>query len=310
MLQLVFSSRSQMSPQISDVSNGVGAGRRAVRVALTSLGLLLALVAAPARGGQVASPPPAPAGQTAAPALSREQIREFLLTANIIKAKDTVKGVTRPLRMTLSDGTLTHDAAFSTVDEHKNIERFEGGRAELDFVDSYKFSLAAYKVAELVGLDHMMPVHVEREWRGKKGALAWWVDAKMDEGERLKSKVTIPNPAAWNQQMYRMRVFMQLVADTDRNVGNLLIDADWKLWMIDFTRAFRRNKSVLSDKDLKKCDRELLAKLRTLTAEQVAAATKPYLTNAEVVPLLSRRDQIVKLFDALAARNGEAQVLY
>jgi hypothetical protein len=132
----------------------------------------------------------------------------------------------------------------------------------------------------------------------------------MDEGERLKSKVPVPNPAAWNEQMYRMRVFMQLVADTDRNVGNLLIDEDWKLWMIDFTRAFRRNKSVLSDKDLKKCDRELLAKLRTLTAEQVAAATKPYLTNAEVVPLMARRDQIVKLFDALAARSGEAQVLY
>jgi hypothetical protein len=80
--------------------------------------------------------------------------------------------------------------------------------------------------------------------------------------------------------------------------------------MIDFTRAFRRTKSVLSDKDLKKCDRELLAKLRALTPEQVAAATKPYLTKAEIVPLLARRDQIVKLFDALAARNGEAQVLY
>jgi hypothetical protein len=214
------------------------------------------------------------------------------------------------MRVTLSDGTLTHDAAFSTVDEHKNVERFEGGRVELDFVDSYKFSLAAYKIAELVGLDDMMPVHVEREWRGQKGALAWWVDAKMDEGERLKNKVPVPNPAAWNEQMYRMRVFMQLVADTDRNVGNLLIDADWKLWMIDFTRAFRRTKSVLSDKDLKKCDRELLAKLRALTVEQVAAATRPYLTKAEIVPLMARRDQIVKLFDALAARNGEAQVLY
>jgi hypothetical protein len=300
-----------MPQQISDLSSRDRKRGRPGHVAFTTLALLLALLAAPAIGGQAAAPPaPAPAGQTAAPVLSREQIREFLKTAKIIKGKDTVKGVTRPMRVTLSDGTLTHDAAFSTVDEHKNVERFEGGRAELDFVDSYKFTLAAYKVAELVGLDHMMPVHVEREWRGQKGALAWWVEAKMDEGERLKSKVPVPNPAAWNEQMYRMRVFMQLVADTDRNVGNILIDADWKLWMIDFTRAFRRNKSVLSDKDLKKCDRELLAKLRALTAEQVAAATNPYLTNAEIVPLLSRRDQIVKLFDALAARNGEAQVLY
>jgi hypothetical protein len=281
------------------------------RIALATLGLLLALFTAAARGEQGAAPlPAASAAPTAAPALSRDQIRQFLETAPIIKGKDTVKGVTRPMRVTLSDGTLTHDAAFSTVDEHKNIERFEGGRVELDFVDSYKFTLAAYKVAELVGLDHMMPVHVEREWRGRKGALAWWVDAKMDEGERLRSKVQVPNPAAWNEQMDRMRVFMQLVADTDRNVGNILIDADWKVWLIDFTRAFRRNKSLLSDKDLKKCDRELLARLRALTAEQVAAATKPYLTDAEIGPLLARRDHIVKLFDALAARNGEAQVLY
>jgi hypothetical protein len=300
-----------MPQQITDVSRRGRRSARATRLALASLWLLLALPVAPASAGQAAeAPAPAPTAQTAAPALPREQIRQFLETAPIIKGKATVKGVTRPMRVTLSDGTLTHDAAFSTVDEHKNVERFEGGRVELDFVDSYKFSLAAYKIAELVGLDHMMPVHVEREWRGQKGALAWWVDAKMDEGERLKNKVPVPNPAAWNEQMYRMRVFMQLVADTDRNVGNLLIDADWKLWMIDFTRAFRRTKSVLSDKDLKKCDRELLAKLRALTAEQVAAATKPYLTNAEIVPLLARRDQIVKLFDALAARNGEAQVLY
>jgi hypothetical protein len=300
-----------MPQEITDVSRR-RRSRRAPRLALACLSLLLALRADPASGGQTAAAPPptASTGQILAPALSREQIRQFLETAPIIKGKNTVKGVTRPMRVTLSDGTLTHDAAFSTVDEHKNIERFEGGRVELDFVDSYKFSLAAYKIAELVGLDHMMPVHVEREWRGQKGALAWWVDAKMDEGERLKNKVPVPNPAAWNEQMYRMRVFMQLVADTDRNVGNLLIDADWKLWMIDFTRAFRRTKSLLSDKDLKKCDRELLAKLRALTAEQVAAATKPYLTNAEIVPLLARRDQIVKLFDALAARSGEAQVLY
>jgi hypothetical protein len=299
-----------MPQQITDVSRRGRRSARATRLALASLWLLLPLRAAPASAGQAAEAPAPSTAQTAAPALPREQIRQFLETAPIIKGRATVKGVTRPMRVTLSDGTLTHDAAFSTVDEHKNVERFEGGRVELDFVDSYKFSLAAYKIAELVGLDDMMPVHVEREWRGQKGALAWWVDAKMDEGERLKNKVPVPNPAAWNEQMYRMRVFMQLVADTDRNVGNLLIDADWKLWMIDFTRAFRRTKSVLSDKDLKKCDRELLAKLRALTVEQVAAATRPYLTKAEIVPLMARRDQIVKLFDALAARNGEAQVLY
>ncbi len=249
--------------------------------------------------------------QTVAPSLTREQMAEFLATATILKGKDTPRGVTRPVRVTLSDGTLTHDALFSTVDERKAVERFAGGRVELDFVDSYKYTLAAYNIAELLDLDEMMPVHVEREWRGKKGALAWWVDdVMMEEGERLKKKVPVPNPKAWNQQMYRMRVFTQLVADTDRNVGNILIDANWKLWMIDFTRAFRRNKTLPSAGDLTQCDRGLLERLRSLTAEQVAATTRPYLTGAEIEPLMARRDQIVRLFEKLIAEKGEADVLY
>ncbi len=237
-------------------------------------------------------------------------MRDFLATAKILKGKQTPRGVTAPSRVTLSDGTLTHDAAFSSVDEHRSIERLASGKVEFDFVDSYKYTLAAYRVAELVGLVHMMPVHVERVWRGDKGALSWWIDAVMDEGERLKNKVQAPRPEEWNQQMYRMRVFAQLVADSDRNVGNVLIDAEWKAWMIDFTRAFRRSKTVLASADLTKCDRGLLEKIRLLTADRVAAATKPYLGPIEIDALMARRDQIVSIFEKLIAEKGESQVLY
>ena len=272
------------------------------QVALCVLVLRLAVAAVPASAGQAATQPST---------LSRAEAAQFLATAKIIKGKDISKGVTRPSRLTLTDGTVTHDASFSTVDERKAIERFASGKTELDFVDTYRYSLAVYKLAELVGIVDMMPVHVEREWRGHKGALVWWVDDyMMDEGDCLKNKAEVPNPQAWNEQIYRMRVFTQLVADTDRNAGNVLIDKNWKLWMIDFTRAFRHNKNLLSDKDLKKCDRQLLDKLRALTAEQVTEATKPYLSAAEIAPLMSRRDLIVAFFDKLVAEKGEAQVLY
>jgi hypothetical protein len=249
-------------------------------------------------------------GQTMAETLTREQMRAFLASAKILKGKRTPRGVTAPSRVTLSDGTLTHDAAFSSVDEHRSIERFASGKVERDFVDSYKYTLAAYRVAELVGLDQMMPVHVEREWRGEKGALSWWIDAVMDEGDRFKNHVEPPHPQEWNQQMYRMLVFAQLVADSDRNLGNVLIDAQWKAWMIDFTRAFRRNRTVLAPAELTKCDRGLLEKIRLLTAEQVAAATKPYVGPPEIDALMARRDQIVGIFDKLIAEKGESQVLY
>ncbi len=271
---------------------------RASRLVLGCVLLLLVPASAPTNG------------QTTAVSLTREQMRDFLATAKILKGKQTPKGVTRPSRVTLSDGTLTHDAAFSSVDERRSIERFASGKVEMDFVDSYKSTLAAYGLAELVGLDHMMPVHVEREWRGDKGALSWWIDAVMDEGDRLKKKVQPPRPEEWNQQMYRMRVFAQLVADSDRNLGNVLIDAEWKAWMIDFTRAFRRSKAILAPADLTKCDRGLLEKLRALTAEQVAAATKPYVGPAEVDALMARRDQIVGIFDKLISEKGESHVLY
>ena len=37
---------------------------------------------------------------------------------------------------------------------------------ELNFVDSYKYNIAAYRLAELLGIDDMLPVYVERKWEG------------------------------------------------------------------------------------------------------------------------------------------------
>ena len=136
------------------------------------------------------------------------------------------KGVTRPTRLTLTGGTLTHDAVFSAVKETKAVMTFSSGRTELDFVDSYAHNIAAYRLAELIGLDAMIPMTVEREYEHERGSLVWWVDAKMDEGDRRTQKLSAPDREDWDRQMSRVRVFTQLIADTDRNTGNLLIDAD------------------------------------------------------------------------------------
>jgi hypothetical protein len=250
------------------------------------------------------------ATQPQAPQLAPREIREFLLTARIVKHKDVGKGVTRPIRLTLTNGTLTHDAVFSSVEETAPIMKYAGGRTEFDFVDSYRYNIAAYGVAELLGLDDMMPVTVEREWDHRKGSLTWWVDARMDERARLKQKVEPPDREDWNRQMYRMRVFAQLVADTDRNLGNVLIGPDWKLWMIDFTRAFRRSRTLLAPGDLQRCDRKVLARLRELTAQSVEAKTASSIGRAEIDALMARRDAIVAIFDKLIAERGEARVLF
>jgi hypothetical protein len=242
---------------------------------------------------------------------SAEQQAQFLRTARVVSKKAIPKGVTRPVRLTLTDGTRTHDAAFSVVDQRVAIQKFKDGRTEFDFVDSYKYSLAAFQLAGLLGIADMVPVTVERELNNQKGALSWWVDdVKWDEGERQTLKLQAPDPEAFNQQIYRMRVFAQLIADTDRNTGNILITSDWKLWMIDFTRAFRRAPTLLVPASMARCDRALLGRLRALTKDEVVETTKPFIGGAEVDALMARRDAILAHVDKLVADNGEAKILY
>jgi hypothetical protein len=126
--------------------------------------------------------------------LTKEQIKQFLQTAEIIKSAPLAKGVTHPWRLTLSKGTIAHDAACQPVDEHKAEMKLESGKVELGFVDSYKYNIAAYRLAELVGLDDLLPVYIERKWKGKTGSLSWWLPVKTDDAERIVKKLEPPNP--------------------------------------------------------------------------------------------------------------------
>ena len=101
----------------------------------------------------------------------------------------------------------------------------------------------------------MIPVTVERRWRGEKGSLTWWIDdVAMDESTRLSTGTAAPNYADWDEQLRRMHVFGQFIYDTDRNQGNILYGSDWKVWMIDFTRAFRVWDRLINPHVLVKCD--------------------------------------------------------
>jgi hypothetical protein len=241
---------------------------------------------------------------------SKEQIKHFLLTAKVVGSKQSGKGITQPWRLTLSDGTLTHDASFQPIDEHKSMVTMASGRTEMNFTDSYKYNVAAYALAELLGLDDMLPVYVERSWRGNAGSLSWWLPVKMDEEDRVKQKIQPPDADAWANQMYKIRVFDQLVYDADPNLTNVLIGADWTIWRVDFSRAFRTYKDLRNPGDLVRCDRQLFDKLKALDANQLAEKTKRYLTKDEVKAVMARRDKIVAQFQKLSSEKGEKEVFY
>jgi hypothetical protein len=243
------------------------------------------------------------------PTLSKEQITQFLLTAKVVKGEHTKKGITEPWRLTLTDGNVTHDASFQAIDEHKQSKQLASG-TEFNFVDSYKYNIAAYQLAELLGLDDLVPVYVERKWKGDTGSLSWWLPVKMDEVERHKQNLTPPDADAWNHQMYRVRVLDQLVYDNDPNLTNVLIGENWKIWRVDFTRAFRLSKNLREPKDVEHCDRQLFEKLKALDGNELQEKTKRYLTKDEVKAVMARRDKIVALLQKLISEKGESEVLY
>jgi hypothetical protein len=244
------------------------------------------------------------------PALSKDQIKEFLLNAQVVGSKEIGQGVTHSLKLTLSNGTLTHDASFQNIDEHKPQARLTSGGVESNFVDSYKYNLAAYILAELVSFDDMMPVYVERIWKGTTGSLSWWLPVMMDDQERYLRNIQPPDQDKWDRQIYKLRLFNLLVADTDPNLTNILIDHDWKVWRIDFTRAFRLQKDVQIPKDLVRCERRFFEKLKLLHGDELAARTKKYLTESEVEAVMARRDKILTHFDKLIAEKTADTVLY
>ena len=244
------------------------------------------------------------------PTLSKEQIKQFLLTAKVIKSAPAHKGITDTLRLTLTDGTITHDAHFQSIDEHEAMKEMASGRMEMNFVDSYKYNIAGYQLAEMLGLDDMVPVYVERKWNGQKGSFGWWLPVKMDEADRVKQKISAPDADSWNKQMYKVRVLDQLVYDTDANLTNVLIGEDWKIYRIDFSRAFRGFKTLQRENDLVQCDRQLFTKLKALDGNELAARTKGYLSKSEVQAVMARRDKIVDHFQKLIAEKGENEILY
>ena len=238
-----------------------------------------------------------------------QQKEEFLLRGKIGRRVTLGDGVTLSSRATLTHDGVEHDAQVQDVEVSKPSYPTPDG-FELNFRDSYKFNIAAYRLNRMLGLG-MVPVSVERSVKGKPSAVTWWIDDEMmTEKTRFLKQLIPPNRERWNRQMYRVRIFDELIYNTDRNLGNIVITENWKIWMIDHTRAFRRHARLRRPRNLVKCNRKLLVSLWSLTREQVDLELGPFLRQSERRAVMIRRDLIVELFEKKIKQQGESKVLF
>jgi hypothetical protein len=170
------------------------------------------------------------------------------------------------------------------------------------YQESYKAEIAAYKLDQLLGLGMVPPV-VEREIDGKTGAAVYWI-------ENMKPWETLNGPAGpqpeWSHQLSRMRLFDLLVANTDRNKGNLGYDADWHLFLIDHSRAFTDKKDLKGLAQPAYVDRALWQRMSALTLDSLKVALDGLLSDDDVKAMLARRDKMAAAIADMVKKRGQS----
>jgi hypothetical protein len=245
----------------------------------------------------------------------REKWEEFLKTSEIVgyeQPLDPREAVTEPWKLTLKKDGVTMYAWW------KNVE----GRPK-GYPDSWKWEIAAYHLDKYLGLNMIPPIVVKR-FREDKGSCS------LDYGETItlrQKKAQDLNPssgaqlASLNRATYLQRAFDNLIANADRNEGDVLYTQDWRMLLIDHSRAFYTSKKytnkLLFDENskptpypMKSLPRTFVDKLKSLNFEIIKDVAGEYLTDKEIECILLRRDLIIENLNQRIEKLGEAAVLY
>ena len=125
------------------------------------------------------------------------------------------------------------------------------------------------------------------------GSLQMWINGAMTEWERKKKrKSPPPDMAAWNNQISTLKLFLQLIWDTDyNNISNIMVDE--RLEDLE-NRLLPRlsHRWPISDVRTRstRFSRSFLASLENLDREELETTLSPWLNSKQIKTLWQRRD--------------------
>jgi len=261
---------------------------------LMATAMLMAAGADPARADGVLSRDVCPAKSWVQ---NEAAVEEFLRTAEVVGIDDVDWGVLNPKKVTLQNGPIQLNAAF---------KYYTGRNPMTGQWESWEAEIVAYELDKLLELN-MVPPTVERRVGGKKGSVQLWV-----EDCRLWNDIQGQKAgrADWGELVARMKVFDNLIRNTDRNGQNILIDADWHPVLIDHSQTLNGG-DILSGEELPEhFDRALVEHLRALSYENLKPRLGDLIRDGQIKDIVKRRNKLMKYLDQLVAERGEDAVYY
>lgn len=241
----------------------------------------------------------------------RAQWEVLLKKGKIVKSEKLGQGVTKPRRL-----FLKRDNA-----EGSGVWKCPSSTAAGIF-DKWQCEIAAYELDKLLELN-MVPPTVERRFRGRTGSCQQFCDLSMSEQKRRNEN--IPYPPEKKEQIEKMiyleRAFDSLIANVDRSLQNIRFTPDWRLILIDHSRAFRSSKDhreqLMYGKygrrkplGFPKLPRKFVDKVKSLNYSRIKNAVGFYLTSDEIKAVLARKELLLKEIDEMIRERGENDVLY